>query len=43
MVEGLKCQFYKDLDGMIPIDDLSSVATPVLGANLHGDFLRIDI
>ncbi|XP_076956161.1 calmodulin-binding protein 60 B-like [Bidens hawaiensis] len=42
MVEGLKCQFYKDLDGMIPIDDLSSVATPVLGPNLH-DELQMQI
>ncbi|KAJ0442898.1 putative CALMODULIN-BINDING PROTEIN60 [Helianthus annuus] len=39
MVEALKQQVYKDLDGMIPTD-LSSVATPVLAANLHGDRLR---
>ncbi|KAL8188853.1 hypothetical protein R6Q57_029608 [Mikania cordata] len=41
LVEGLKHQAFKDLDGMIPIDDLSAVATPVLAANLHGDLLRI--
>ncbi|KAJ0700274.1 putative CALMODULIN-BINDING PROTEIN60 [Helianthus annuus] len=40
MVEGLKHQFYKELDGMIPIDDLSVVATPVLGVNFHGDLFR---
>ncbi|XP_022019461.2 calmodulin-binding protein 60 B [Helianthus annuus] len=39
MVEALKQQVYKDLDGMIPTD-LLSVATPVLAANLHGDRLR---
>ncbi|KAK1417738.1 hypothetical protein QVD17_26872 [Tagetes erecta] len=37
MVERLKHQVYKDLDVMIPIDDLSVVATPVLAANLHAD------
>ncbi|KAK9070927.1 hypothetical protein SSX86_009495 [Deinandra increscens subsp. villosa] len=39
MVEGLKHQVFKDLDGMIPIDDLSTVATPVLAANLRGDHI----
>ncbi|KAF5760117.1 putative CALMODULIN-BINDING PROTEIN60 [Helianthus annuus] len=39
MVEALKQQVYKDLDGMIPTD-LSSVATPVLAANLDSDCLR---
>ncbi|KAJ0529971.1 putative CALMODULIN-BINDING PROTEIN60 [Helianthus annuus] len=42
MVEGLKHQFYKELDGMIPIDDLSVVATPVLGVNFH-DKLQMQI
>ncbi|MFS7996242.1 putative CALMODULIN-BINDING PROTEIN60 [Helianthus anomalus] len=40
MVEALKQQVYKDLDGRIPTD-LSAVATPVLAENLHGDRLRI--
>ncbi|PWA93133.1 CALMODULIN-BINDING PROTEIN60 [Artemisia annua] len=40
MVEGLKQQVYKEWAGMIPIDDLSAVATPVLAANLHSDPLR---
>ncbi|KAD6795523.1 hypothetical protein E3N88_06419 [Mikania micrantha] len=38
LVEGLKHQAFKDLGGMIPIDDLSAVATPVLAANLHDEF-----
>ncbi|KAK1417726.1 hypothetical protein QVD17_26860 [Tagetes erecta] len=42
MVERLKHQVYKEWDGMIPIDDLSVVATPVLAANLH-DELQMQI
>ncbi|KAI3803954.1 hypothetical protein L1987_32120 [Smallanthus sonchifolius] len=42
MLEGLKLQVFKELDGMIPIDDLSTVATPVLTANLH-DELQMQI
>ncbi|KAL8234481.1 hypothetical protein R6Q59_020581 [Mikania micrantha] len=38
LVEGLKHQVFEHLDGMIPIDDLSAVATPVLAANLHDEF-----
>ncbi|XP_024962454.1 calmodulin-binding protein 60 B-like [Cynara cardunculus var. scolymus] len=33
VVEALKEQMKKDLDGMVPMDDLSVIATPVL----HGD------
>lgn len=39
-METLKQQVYKDLSGMLPIDDLSAIATPVLGANLHGVDVR---
>nr|GEV25204.1 calmodulin-binding protein 60 B-like [Tanacetum cinerariifolium] len=40
MVAGLKQQVYKEWAGMIPIGDLSVVATPVIAANLHGDLFR---
>ncbi|CAH1443639.1 unnamed protein product [Lactuca virosa] len=40
MVEALKEQVYKNLEGMLPIDDLSVVAAPVLATNLHGHPLR---
>lgn len=40
MVEALEEQVYKNLEGMLPIDDLSVVAAPVLETNLHGDPLR---
>ncbi|XP_071688898.1 calmodulin-binding protein 60 B-like [Rutidosis leptorrhynchoides] len=40
MVEGLKQQIYRDLGEMVPIDDLSLVATPVLAASLRGGFFR---
>ncbi|XP_076923885.1 uncharacterized protein LOC143586168 [Bidens hawaiensis] len=36
MVEELKHQLFKDLDRMIPINDLSTVATPVIATNLYG-------
>ncbi|KAI3753898.1 hypothetical protein L2E82_25963 [Cichorium intybus] len=39
-VEASKERVYKNLEGMLPIDDLSVVATPVLATNLHGDPLR---
>ncbi|CAH1426875.1 unnamed protein product [Lactuca virosa] len=41
LVEALKEQVYKNLEGMLPIDDLSVVAAPVLETNLHGDPLGI--
>ncbi|KAL7598397.1 hypothetical protein Lser_V15G24164 [Lactuca serriola] len=33
MVEALKQQVYKDLEGMLPVEDLLLVATPVLACN----------
>ena len=41
MVEALKEQMKKDLDRMVPIDDLSVVATPVIwsSTDLHGDLI----
>lgn len=40
MVEALKEQVYKNLEGVLPIDDVSMVAARVLETNLHGDPLR---
>lgn len=35
MVESLKQQVYQNLNGMIPMDDLSVIGAPVPMANLH--------
>ncbi|KAJ9557384.1 hypothetical protein OSB04_011998 [Centaurea solstitialis] len=37
LVESLKHQFYKNLDGMLPMDDLSAFEPSVLTSALHGD------
>nr|XP_043626588.1 calmodulin-binding protein 60 B-like isoform X2 [Erigeron canadensis] len=41
MLEEVKQQVYTELAPMIPIDDLSMVATPVRAANLNPDLLRM--
>ncbi|KAF5781905.1 putative CALMODULIN-BINDING PROTEIN60 [Helianthus annuus] len=36
LVESLKQQFYKNLDGMLPMDDLSGFGSPILTSGLLG-------
>lgn len=40
LVESLKQQIYKNLDGMLPMEDLSVVGTPILAPGLLGGPLR---
>lgn len=40
LVESLKQQFYKNLDGMLPMGDLSVFGPSLLISNLLGDSLR---
>ncbi|KAI3675988.1 hypothetical protein L1987_85584 [Smallanthus sonchifolius] len=40
LVESLKHQIYKNLDGMLPMDDLSVFGPPILTSSLLGDPLR---
>ncbi|XP_024968399.1 calmodulin-binding protein 60 D-like isoform X3 [Cynara cardunculus var. scolymus] len=40
LVESLKNQFYKNLDGVVPMDDLSVFESSMLTSVLHGDPLR---
>ncbi|KAL4588388.1 hypothetical protein LXL04_001272 [Taraxacum kok-saghyz] len=43
MVESLKEQVYKFFNGMLPIDDLSVIAAPLVATNLHGGKLYVII
>ncbi|GJS06223.1 cam-binding protein 60-like protein G [Tanacetum coccineum] len=40
IVESMKQQFYKNLNGMLPVDDLSVFGASMLTSNLLGDPLR---
>ncbi|KAI3715541.1 hypothetical protein L6452_22527 [Arctium lappa] len=43
VVQALKEQMKKHLDGMVPLDDLSVVATPLLASNLHRDLITASL
>lgn len=40
MVESMKQQFYKNLDGMLPMDDMSVFGASMLTSSLLGDPIR---
>ena len=40
MVESMKQQFYKNLNGMLPMDDMSVFGASMLTSSLLGDPIR---